>query len=161
MTTFKKKLPDHLVGNELGQFKNELDNKSINNKIDKAYFLGIKQYGYIYEDLNNKIIDKSVIAGVKRYSISFSDIKKIFNGKTIEIITDKRFYKSLKNLKIKIETNVKTNVSFNPKKLLINNNYYPIYINDFNKIDSNLIYMKNLLKKMLNILNKTFKYFNK
>lgn len=38
------KLPDHLIGKELGQMKDELDGLLIN----KGYFLGIKQYGYTY-----------------------------------------------------------------------------------------------------------------
>ena len=36
-------LPQYLIGNELGKMKDELNGGSIK----KAYFLGIKKYGYI------------------------------------------------------------------------------------------------------------------
>jgi hypothetical protein len=40
------KLPDNLIGKELGLMKDELNG----NVIEKAYFFGIKQYGYTYRN---------------------------------------------------------------------------------------------------------------
>jgi hypothetical protein len=57
-----KELPDYLIGNNLGQLKDELNGKFIK----KAYFLGIKKYGYI--DIDNNI--HSVFSGVERNSLS-------------------------------------------------------------------------------------------
>ena len=60
-----KELPDYklnLVGKELGQLKDELKGKLIK----KAYFLGIKKYGYI--DENNEI--HSIFSGIERNSLS-------------------------------------------------------------------------------------------
>ena len=49
-------LPGHLIGPELGQLKDEMAGVVI----DKAYFLGIKQYGYTYKDQAGNKVDKSV-----------------------------------------------------------------------------------------------------
>jgi hypothetical protein len=60
-----KELPDYklnLVGKELGQLKDELSG----GVIKKAYFLGIKKYGYL-DDNNNT---HSVFSGVERNSLS-------------------------------------------------------------------------------------------
>jgi hypothetical protein len=55
-------LPSQFIGNELGLMKDELKR----GLIKKAYFLGIKKYGYID---NNDIIH-SVFSGVERNSLS-------------------------------------------------------------------------------------------
>ena len=62
-------LPEENIGNELGQMKNELI--SLNTKIiDKAIFIGNKQYGYIYKNNNGEIKTKSVWSGVKKETIT-------------------------------------------------------------------------------------------
>ncbi len=48
------KLPDHLLGTEIGEMKDELSGITIN----EAYFLGIKQYGYWYVDSKGERIEK-------------------------------------------------------------------------------------------------------
>jgi DNA polymerase elongation subunit (family B) len=57
-----KELPKYLVGKGLGQLKDELNG----GVIKKAYFLGIKKYGYLDDD--NKT--HSVFSGVERNSLS-------------------------------------------------------------------------------------------
>gem|GEM_PF-2490565 len=57
-----KELPSYLIGNELGQLKDELNG----GFIKKGYFLGIKKYGFI--DNNDKI--HSVFSGVERNSLT-------------------------------------------------------------------------------------------
>jgi len=57
-----KELPSNLIGDALGQLKDELHG----GHIVKAYFLGIKKYGYV--DSNN--ITHSVFAGVERNSLT-------------------------------------------------------------------------------------------
>jgi hypothetical protein len=61
-------LPSNLIGNDLGQMKDELNG----GYIKKAYFLGIKKYGYL--DKND--IVHSVFSGVVRNSLTFEDIEK-------------------------------------------------------------------------------------
>jgi hypothetical protein len=55
-------LPQHLIGKELGLMKDELNGGSI----EKAYFLGIKKYGY----LDNKGITHSIFSGIERNSLT-------------------------------------------------------------------------------------------
>ena len=119
-------LPNKFIGNNLGQFKNQLSN---NSKIEEAYFLGVKQYGYWFFDKNNNKIEKSVIAGVERNSLSFETIQNIFNGKIIHVKSENRFFKSIKNLNIKIKDSIITKILFKPKKKLIDNHYIPLTIN--------------------------------
>jgi DNA polymerase elongation subunit (family B) len=57
-----KELPNYLIGKELGQVKDELNG----GILKKAYFLGIKKYGYI--DNNNNV--HSTFSGIKRNSLS-------------------------------------------------------------------------------------------
>jgi hypothetical protein len=90
--------------------------------IDKAYFLGIKQYGYYYHDKNNQVIEKSVFAGVPRDSLTFENVKTIFNGGIIEKNIPIRFYKSFNSLNITIK-NSKLKIKMNSKKRLVNNRY--------------------------------------
>jgi DNA polymerase elongation subunit (family B) len=55
-------LPDYLIGSDLGQLKDELNG----GFIKKAYFLGIKKYGYI----DDKDVTHSVFSGVERNSLT-------------------------------------------------------------------------------------------
>jgi hypothetical protein len=57
-----KDLPSNLIGDDLGQMKDELGG----GLIGKAYFLGIKKYGYI--DQNGLV--HSVFSGVERNSLT-------------------------------------------------------------------------------------------
>jgi hypothetical protein len=54
-----EQLPASLIGPGIGQLKNELEGKALSNTIDEAYFLGRKQYGYKYKDIQGNIIEKS------------------------------------------------------------------------------------------------------
>jgi hypothetical protein len=61
-----KPLPSYLVGNKLGQMKNELIKKNT-QKMERALFLGNKKYAYQYINNNtNKLTTLSVFSGVKR-----------------------------------------------------------------------------------------------
>jgi hypothetical protein len=57
-----KEIPDYLIGKDLGQLKDELNGKFIK----KAYFLGIKKYGYL--DYENNV--HSIFSGVQRNSLT-------------------------------------------------------------------------------------------
>jgi hypothetical protein len=57
-----KELPSYLIGKELGQLKDELGG----GVIKKAYFLGIKKYGYI----DNKDKIHSTFSGIERNSLT-------------------------------------------------------------------------------------------
>ena len=74
-----KPLPSHLIGDNLGLYKDEMNG----SLIQEAYFLGIKQYGYWFYDENNQRIERSVFAGVIRDSITFKEIKDLSKGKII------------------------------------------------------------------------------
>ena len=65
-----KPLNSSFLGKGLGLMKDELNGLLIS----EAYFLGIKQYGFWYTDVNGSRIEKSVWAGVTRNSLSFNDI---------------------------------------------------------------------------------------
>ena len=149
-----KPLPQNLVGKELGQLKDELNNKVI----QEAYFFGIKQYGYWFlDDFNNKI-EQSVFAGVTRNSISFEDVKRIFNGGVFIHKGVLRFFKSFKDLNITIK-HVDISVSKNSGKLLINNVFIPMEIINLNhELDNRPLYLKlkNLILKNLKLLHSFF-----
>jgi hypothetical protein len=57
-----KELPEYLIGKDLGQLKDELNG----GVIKKAYFLGIKKYGYI----NNNDEIHSTFSGIERNSLT-------------------------------------------------------------------------------------------
>ena len=99
------KLEDRFIGSDLGLMKDEL-NGSI---IKKAYFVGIKKYGYQYYDKSNQLITKSVFAGIQRDSLNFDEIIKLslthsatkgeeWGDKIVKIIP-LRFYRSLQKIK--------------------------------------------------------------
>ena len=90
--------------------------------IKEAYFLGIKQYGYTYLNKDNQLITKSIFAGVTRNSLSFEQIEKLYKGEDIKVISNNRFFKSLKHLTIKIKSTQIT-LKLNREKLLIKNDY--------------------------------------
>jgi hypothetical protein len=122
------KLPLNIIGEALGQMKDELNGLLIK----EAYFLGIKQYGYCYLNSNGDRIEKSVFAGVTRDSLSFQEITDIFKGKTIVKSIINRFFRSMNDLSVNIK-DITIKVSFKPNKQLINNNYLPIKISSNNK----------------------------
>ena len=111
------------ISSELGFMKDELDG----NVISKAYFLGIKQYGYCYFDKNSNRVEKSVWAGIKRNSISFEDIESLYKGCKITRTIHNRFFKSLVNLNIAIK-DTKVTIEFNPDKKLVDNQYIPFNV---------------------------------
>ncbi len=71
-----KPLPQHLLGNDIGLMKDELNG----GIITKGYFLGIKKYGYEYLDKEGKLKTKSVFSGVPRDSIPFHELEELSKG---------------------------------------------------------------------------------
>ena len=114
-------LPKYLIGDDLGQFKDELNG----GWIKKAYFLGIKKYGYI-DSLNQT---HSVFSGVERNSLTWNEIEQISKGFTIVKENQVRFYKNFSNLNINIKNSLITSIVFNPRKKLLNNKYQPVKFN--------------------------------
>jgi len=143
-----KELPDYklnLVGKELGQLKDELSG----GVIKKAYFLGIKKYGYL-DDNNNT---HSVFSGVERNSLSWLEIEQIANGFTITKTTKPKFFKNLSNLNIQIKYNPVISILHQTRKQISGNRYIPIKINF--KLLVTLDYFLRILKnKIINFLNK-------
>jgi DNA polymerase type B, organellar and viral len=116
-----KEIPNYLIGKDLGQLKDELNGKFIK----KAYFLGIKKYGYV--DSDNNI--HSIFSGIERDSLTWNEIEEIAKGFTIVKTSPIRFYKNFDNLNIIIKNQLKTSIIFNPRKKMFNNKYLPIIIN--------------------------------
>lgn len=77
-----KPLTECMIGNEIGEMKNELESMGAKH-IDKAYFLGNKKYGYVYTDKNNVVNTSTVIAGADRNSLTFNEIESLSKGNTI------------------------------------------------------------------------------
>lgn len=151
-----KTLPDNLVGVELGLLKDELDGLVIN----EAYFLGIKQYGYWYQDSQARIFEKSVFAGVKRDSIAFKDVAHIFKGGSVVVSNPARFYKSFKNLDITIKDSIVT-VQIEGAKPLVNNVYQPLTVKNLGNLDLHLglfFRLKSLILRNLKLVRKFFNY---
>jgi hypothetical protein len=134
-----KELPQELIGNELGQLKDELKGEYIK----KAYFLGIKKYGYL--DSNNNI--HSVFSGVERNSLTWNEIEQISKGIIIVKPSPAKFFKNLANLNINIKNSLTTSIIFNPRKKLFNNKYLAIKINF--KFLITIDYYLNLLKNKI------------
>jgi hypothetical protein len=145
-------LPDNEIGKELGLMKDELDGCVI----EKAIFLGIKQYGYIYTDKNGIKQEKSVFAGISRDSLKFSEVEDIFNNKIITKEIPIRFYKSFKDLNINIKS-TKVSIMRNDEKILFNNVYLPKYIKCLDHKLDNRTFITKIINKMLNLLKKYFK----
>jgi hypothetical protein len=140
-------LPDNLIGDELGQMKDELNG----NVIDKAYFLGIKQYGYCYTDKKtNQVITKSIFAGVKRDSLTFDEIIQIFQGDSLTCDIKTRFYKSFGKLNITIKNDLQQTIKQTSSKSILNGKYISQHIPV--KPLENIKYLKLKLKQR-NILN--------
>ena len=137
-------LPDHLIGPELGQMKDEL-NGSI---IEEGLFLGIKKYGYWYLDRDGNKIESSVFAGVKRNSLSFSEVIELFKGFKLHKSIDNRFYKSFNDLNISIKSS-SISIQKSDSKVLVDNIYLPPHIvngrlvNPLNVGESQFNYIKN------------------
>jgi hypothetical protein len=145
------KLPDNLIGSELGMMKDELEGCVIK----EGYFLGIKQYGYRIVDKSWNSKEFSVFAGVKRNTLSFKDIIDLHSGKEVVVTNESRFYKSLTTLSISILPS-KSILRRNNDKILLNNVYHPIHITSTSP--SNLVVF--YLKRMLRLFNKFLNPFS-
>lgn len=140
-----KDLPQYLIGKELGQLKDELNG----GVIKKAYFLGIKKYGYI--DNNGEV--HSTFSGIEKNSLSWNEIEQIANGFTIIKQTSIRFFKNFNTLNINIKNSLNTSIIFNPRKKLIHNFYKPIKINIKILITFNY-YLKIIKYRIISLINK-------
>lgn len=152
------KLEDKFIGKELGYMKDELNGLIIK----EAYFLGIKKYGFHYHDnghyldKDNNLITRSTFAGIQKDSLTFEEIIKLAQGSTLIKEIPLRFYKSLKNLSINIDS---THVSITRSldKLLINNNYIPLNLVLPPKINNS--FLQYLKRKILILINSILNYF--
>lgn len=145
-----QELPAELVGDEIGQMKDELGG----GWIKEAYFFGIKKYAYI--DNNNKL--KTVFSGMDRNSLNWEDIIKLSNKETLVKKIPNQFFKSLSKLQISIR-NKSVKIVFKSDKDLIENRYNHIHVNEIEvnlllKFGRNFI---NKIRKFLNNFNKTRK----
>jgi hypothetical protein len=121
-----KPLPEHLVGDELGQMKNESMDKWGVETIDKACFVGGKKYGLSVTDCNGIKHELSTFAGVPKNSLTFDDVIKIHNGEIMVRKIENRFVKSFENLIIRNQKAFEIRSSNKRDKKLINNFYIPL-----------------------------------
>src|ERR1700686_1765599 len=73
------------------------------------------------------IVNKSVFAGVKRDSLTLDQIKELHEGGKINKTIPSKFFKSFKNLSIKIK-DINLTISANREKTLLGNVYQPLHI---------------------------------
>nr|YP_007475415.1 DNA polymerase [Microbotryum cf. violaceum BFL-2013]AGE14629.1 DNA polymerase [Microbotryum cf. violaceum BFL-2013] len=108
-------LDPNLCNSKLGFMRDELSGKVV----DKAYFLGTKQYCYTYYDDSNKLCTKSVFAGIKRDSLSLDDFKQMSQKKIITI-EDKgqTFYRNFIKQTITVSKTPSKFIQMNSKKAL-------------------------------------------
>nr|YP_010462017.1 DNA polymerase [Hericium erinaceus]UUF93971.1 DNA polymerase [Hericium erinaceus] len=140
-----KPFNSELVGDEIGLMKDELKGEVIT----RAYFLGIKKYGYQIKDKTH-----SVISGIPRNDLDWDELSLIAKGGRIIRNFDTRFYKHFNNLDIQILSG-KVTISLNNFKKLVNNDYITPNIN--------IIHIPNYrlwLKKIVNKLIKVLKEYN-
>lgn len=143
-----KELPNELIGNNLGQLKDELKG----GYIKKAYFLGIKKYGYL--DDNN--ITHSVFSGVGRNTLTWNEVEQISQGIILIKQSPAKFFKNISNLNIDIRNSLTVSIVFNPRKKLINNIYIPPKINIKFLITMDY-YLKLIKIRIIDLINK-YKY---
>lgn len=142
-------LSELLIGSDLGQMKDELNGKII----QEGLFLGVKKYGYWYYDDNGNKVDASVFAGVKRNSLSFNEIIELYQGFKLHKTVDNRFYKSFNNLNISIKP-AHISIQKSDNKVLLDNIYVPLHI-----VNGRLDKSMNIGGQQFNYLkNKIFKY---
>ena len=134
-------IKDLLDDKELGKFKDELGGEVF----EEATFLGIKQYGYWYNE-NGERKERSIFAGVKRNSLSYEDITKLSQSENVPVQHQSRFFKSLNNLSIKIKT-VDIHITKNNPKALINGKYVAPHVELLN----NSSYIFNVKKALLTL----------
>lgn len=137
-----KPLPSQLVGDALGQMKNESLDKWGVEKIDKACFVGIKKYGLSVKDCSGNLQQLSVFSGVPRNSLTYDEVLQVQSGKIIERTVTDRFVKSFENLEIKTQQPLTLHISNNRDKRLEGNNYLPVNCNNFSLITKNQIINK-------------------
>lgn len=148
----KTKLDPSLLGSELGLMKDELDG----TLVKEAYFLGIKQYGYSFMDKDSgHVVNKSVFAGVKRDSLTMDQIKQLHEGGNVNKTIHSKFFKSFKNLSIKVK-DINLTISANREKVLIDNVYLPLHIS---QNSDNISLVKILINKIKYHLRKISKLF--
>jgi hypothetical protein len=140
-------LPNEFIGDDLGFMKDELKGLMIK----EVYFLGVKKYGYQYEDKQGNLITKTVFAGIPRDSLTFDEIIKLSKGETLVKEIPLRFYKSLKNLSIIIKSTHVT-ISRSIDKLLVNNKYIPLNISLNNS--KSYSFFNYLKRKILSLIKK-------
>jgi hypothetical protein len=130
--------------------KDELDGQII----DKAYFLGIKKYGFIAGSKS-----KSVIAGIEKNSVSFQEIEQIFGGTIISKVNPNRFFKSLSKLSIIIKAST-TSVNFINDKKLVNNKYLPIKVHAVKNFNTKYTLAIKIFNRILKLIKQTFTPFH-
>jgi len=76
-----KPLPQNLVGDDIGQMKDELKGRVIK----RALFLGNKKYIFQYYNEKGKLITVSVFSGVKRNLLTWKEFKTMSWGRVIQV----------------------------------------------------------------------------
>ncbi len=141
-----KPLPQSFINNELGGLKDELKDKIIS----KAYFLGLKKYGYQIKLPDGSLLDHSVFAGITRHSLSFNEIEKLAKGEVLYKTKLVQFNRDIENLKIQIKENVPVHIKKSSDKEIIDNNYITPHINQYKIKKNYFMRQKHLIKKIFN-----------
>lgn len=117
-----KEIPSYLIGDGLGQMKDELEG----GWIEDAKFLGLKQYGYSF--IGNKgLEERSVFRGVTRNSLSLKDINHLGKGGSLVRSIKGRFKRDFAKFQITI-TDATLTITATRDKVIEGNNYLPPHI---------------------------------
>lgn len=130
-----KPIDPSMIGPELGLMKNEMEGISrallpgagYQGRIDRAYFLGLKQYAYQYTDLQGETMTKSTFAGVKKNSLNWNNIIDLSKGQEISYMKENIFSTNLNKLNVNVTNKMeyKLRVKLPEGKSLEGNNYMP------------------------------------
>jgi hypothetical protein len=145
-----KPIPDYLIGDDIGQMKNETFDKFGVDFIDEACFIGIKKYGLSVTDKDGINHSLSTFAGVEKNTLTFNEVLRINKGEIIEKGVKDRFMKSFTTLDIKTQKDLHIKINNNRDKLLIKNDYRPLTIDnsDLNNLHDS---------KIQNIVNRFYR----
>jgi hypothetical protein len=145
-----KPLPNDLIGDDIGEMKNETLDKFGVDFIDEACFIGIKKYGLSVTDQGGIKHSLSTFAGVEKNTLTFDEVLRINKGEIIEKGVKDRFMKSFTTLDIKTQKDLHIKINNNRDKPLVKNDYRPLTINnsDLNNLHDS---------KIQNIVNRFYR----
>lgn len=154
-----KPLPPHMIGDELGQMKNELVSTSKEGKADEAIFLGIKRYSLKYIGKDGNLQYKHVFASIKKNLLTWEDYERMLNGETLTVKMSNTFQHNFTKMTISINERV-INVSLGKDKVLTKEGRFSTPHVNITYV-SKLVHKINQIRKYLSSYVRNLKYVKK